>query len=57
MKDQTSCHPGTTPLEIRIDIRRNYNVDASYYNSWNQKELAVEEIQVRRRPICYYHPT
>lgn len=56
MKDRTSWHPGTTPPEIRTDIRRNYSVHVSYYRSWKGKELALEEIQVGRRPIGY-HPT
>lgn len=52
MKDRISCHPGTTPSEIRIVIQKEHDVYVSYYRLWKGKELALEEIH---GSIAYYY--
>lgn len=44
MEDLISRHCGTTPEVIRIEIQREYDVYVSYYRSWKEKGLALEEI-------------
>lgn len=44
MEDLISRHCGATPEEIRIEIQREYDVYLSYYTSWKEKGLVLEEI-------------
>lgn len=44
-EDIISSHSDNTPMEIRTDIQRDFDADASYYRSWKRNELALKEIQ------------
>lgn len=44
MEDRITRHPETTPLEIRIDIQRDFIIGISYYRVWKGKELTHEHI-------------